>query len=122
VTAREGFSIPDSRFRVVRRPDGSWRCDGEFAGRRVIEALPIDGATRCVILWDPDSSQDKVFENLLCVDERGRAIWKARLGSEADRFVAMQGENGEIWANTWSCYLVRLDPATGAVIERRFTK
>jgi hypothetical protein len=69
-------------------------------------AVPIDGGKRCVLLLDPDANQRLAFDNLLCIDQQGKAIWTAKLPTSSDVFVYIDLMTEGIWANTWSGFKV----------------
>jgi hypothetical protein len=119
--AAEVFSIPCQRFTVFRAEDGaiSWR--GNYEGMKVVAASPIDGA-RCIILLDTAASKQEVFENLLCVERSGKVVWKAELPDQPDAFVKFEMTAEGLRAWTWSGGMLRLDPATGKILERQFVK
>jgi hypothetical protein len=43
-------------------------------------------------------------------------------GQAEDSFVGFDWRGDQLWANTWSGWRVRLDPETGAVLEKEFVK
>ena len=116
------FSAKRLGLIVWRYDDGSLACTGRYNGIDVVDAVPIDDGARCVLLLDPDGGHRLVFENLLCVDPDGAVVWAAKLPSMPDKFVAMRLTDDGICANTWSCYLILLDPDTGAELSITFTK
>lgn len=116
------FSIPRDRFFVYRTDEGSFLWEGGYQGMKVIAALPIEGESRCLILLDWMSSKQPTFENFLCVDPDGNVVWKAELPRSHDAFVDFQMTHDGLYANSWSCYYVKLDLGTGRIIDKRFVK
>lgn len=119
--ANEIFSIPSQGFTVFRSEDGAISWSGGYQGMKVVAASPIAHG-RCIILLDRDASKEKVFENLLCIEHSGQVAWKAELPDQPDSFVEFEATANSLIAWTWSCWMMRLDPATGKTIERKFVK
>lgn len=117
----EVFSIPGREFAVFRANDGSINWSGSYRGMKVAAASPIDDA-RCLILLDMMASKQEVFENLLCVERNGDAAWKAELPDQPDAFVKFEMTADGLHAWTWSGWSLKLDSATGKIIEREFVK
>jgi outer membrane protein assembly factor BamB len=116
----EVFSIP-GQFTVFRAEDGAISWSSSYRGMKVVAALPIDGE-RYLILLDTAASKQEVFENLLCVERSGNVVWKAELPDQPDAFVKFEMVVDGLRAWTWSGWMLRLDPATGKILERQFVK
>jgi len=116
----EVFSIP-GQFTVFRAVDGAISWSGSYRAMKIAAALPIDGE-RCLILLDTAASKEKVFENLLCVERSGNTVWKAELPDQPDAFVKFEMAANGLRAWTWSGWALRLEPATGKILERQFVK
>jgi len=117
----EVFSIPSHEFVVFRADDGAISWSGSYRGMKVAAASPIDDA-RCLVLLDTAASKEKVFENLLCVERNGAVAWKAELPDQPDAFVKFEMTPTGLRAWTWSGWNLKLDTATGRIIEREFVK
>jgi len=118
----EIFSSSTLQLRVLRTEDGELCWQGTYHGMKIVAVELLDGNSRCLILLDPDATRRSYFENLLCVDANGNVLWRAQLiDTSNDTFVSVRLADG-LYANTWSGYRVRLDPATGAVLEAQFVK
>lgn len=118
----EMFSIPSLGFIVFRREDGSIGWKGSFKGMAVVDALPMDDSSKCLILLDLMASEEQAFENLLCVERTGNVVWRVALVEGPDTIVRFQMSPQGLSAWTWSGWLVKLDPLTGQIIEREFVK
>ena len=77
-----------------------------------------------VVLFDWSSNKEHRFENLVCFNGDGSLRWKAALpeNSGPDCFVGIALENGQLRANTWSCFAIWLEPLTGRALKMTFTK
>ena len=117
----EIFSIPSLQFLVFRQDDGTINWSGSYRGMKVTAAVPIDNA-RCLILLDMAASKQEVFENLLCLESSGNVVWKAELPDQPDAFLKFEMTADGLRAWTWSSWMLRLNPATGKIIQREFTK
>jgi hypothetical protein len=110
-------------FLAKRLKDGALEWDGKYQGAKVLNALPIDNGTRCVVLLDWTATDQFFFENLLCIDRSGNVVWTAEFPQQqSDAYVDVQVTADAIVAHSMSCYLVTLDRMTGRIITRTFTK
>jgi len=80
-----------------------------------------DGSRAIVFDWTNSQGQDR---NLVCTEPDGRVRWTAELPTTdpTDCFVAVRQDRDWLLANTWSCYVVWIDPATGQTLKTQFTK
>jgi hypothetical protein len=106
---------------VGQNPDGSYSWTGRYKNLPIIDVSPQEGA-RCIILLDPDARNASVFENLLCIDRTGQAVWVAKLPSTTDVFLNMHIVGNEIRAYTWEGFLVFLDKESGVTTRTEFVK
>lgn len=65
-------------------------------------------------------------DNLFAVDRTGTELWRAdastATGSYNDAWTGVQLREGRLEAFTWSCFRVEIDPASGEILSRVFTK
>jgi hypothetical protein len=61
-------------------------------------------------------------ENLIRVSNAGSLVWRAQLPETDDSWVACRFEDAVLFANSWSCYLVRLEANSGRIISKTITK
>jgi len=118
----EIFFIGDLSFLVFQAADESFHWHGEYRGMKVVTVLPVDDNSKCLILLEIAQEKEQTFENFLCVKRDGNIVWKAELPQSHDTFVSFQKTAEGLIANTWSGYRIRLDPATGKIVERQFVK
>ena len=116
------FSSSSHGIFVSQRFDGSKSWSGQYNGVAIKSAVPIDGGKRCILLLDPDANQRSAFENLLCIDQNGNAVWTAKLPTSADVFVTIDAKEEGVWANTWSGFRVLIDEHSGTELKRAFVK
>jgi hypothetical protein len=94
--------------------------DETTEGERILETIETSEGT--LILLDPGSSKQPTFENLF-LRHNGRVKWKAQLPQSHDAFVSVRlTESGEIEANTWQGFLVKVDLETGKTTKKDFVK
>jgi hypothetical protein len=90
--------------------------------------LDIAGSPDKIALVNPDlGPMDRPFRNLLRRDPQNRVVWIAELPDplateQYDTYVAIAWDGGEITANSWSGYFVRIDPDTGKILDGEFVK
>jgi len=77
-----------------------------------------------VALLDWCASKEHRFENLICFNGDGSLRWKAALpeNSGHDCFVEIALDEGQIRANSMSCFAVWFDLSTGRAVKTVFTK
>jgi hypothetical protein len=67
---------------------------------------------------------DADCRNLVRLTPQNRIVWRAEVpdpGSN-DTYVAVRWSGRSLAANSWSAYLVKLDPDTGRLLSATFTK
>lgn len=105
-----------------QNPDGTHSWSGSYEGIPVRTAIPLNEGRRWIILLDPDADLRSAFENLLCIDQNGVLVWKAKLPTSSDVFVAVAVDPEGILGATWSGFNLRFDENTGAEVDRVFVK
>ena len=93
---------------------------GAFEGREIDRAWDVPGSHDRILLLKPLGRGHD--ENLIRVSDAGSLVWRAQLPETNDSWVACRFEDGVLFANSWSCYLVRLDANSGRLISKTFTK
>jgi len=99
-----------------------WR--GRPDGLPVLDIMLDRDREAAFILLDPPAGGGHV-RNLLLIGPTGDIRWRAELPDVigADAFVSMAfADDGSIVSGTWSGYRVRIDPASGRLLEQTFTK
>lgn len=98
-------------------------------GIRYEMQFPIDDAFEqggsVVVLFDPDSPVEsyRPFHNLVSVDSEGRVRWEAELptSNPGDRYYKISSREPLIAYSTQS-YDCVIDPSTGRILSKEFTK
>jgi len=76
-----------------------------------------------ILLFEPPQRGYKTVGNLVRVTTVGEVIWWAELtDTGTDDYVAISIDAGRILAWSWSCYRCEIDPRTGRILSRTFTK
>jgi Immunity protein 27 len=99
------------------------KCYAELAivDEEIIQSIDIPGGR--VVLLDWNNRQFYRFENLFCYHDEGSLRWTASLpNTGTDVFVSVELDNGNLRANTWSGWALRLDVTTGKTLGSEFTK
>jgi outer membrane protein assembly factor BamB len=110
-------------FTVTQNPDGTLSWSGIYDETLVKSVLPVRSGDHSAILLDPDANLRSIFfENLLCIDQAGTPIWKAKLPTSPDVFVTAIVDSEGIWATTWSGFRIQIDKYTGIGIQRVLVK
>jgi hypothetical protein len=93
--------------------------------RSEVEAeISLAGGDR-IVLFRYEAGGPKTQDNLVRIRANGAVVWEAAPPepSAGDSWVAVEWVPDEgLVANSWSCWRVRIDPATGESIDREFTK
>jgi hypothetical protein len=95
----------------------------ELPGAPEWHALSVPGSDDRIVLFEyPEGDGDS--RNLVRMTSEGHVVWRAELpdpGSN-DAYVEVRWRDGRLTANSWSCFLVELDPDTGQLLSATFTK
>ena len=88
----------------------------------IFQALDLPDCN--VVLFDWSSNKQHRFENLACFNADGSLRWRAALpqNSGSDCFVGIAFDDGQLRANTMSCFAIWLDLQTGRAVKTVFTK
>jgi outer membrane protein assembly factor BamB len=91
---------------------------------QVYQSADLPDGTGRLVVFDWSARKEYRWRNLVCFDRNGDVAWTAELPEDtgSDCFVGVKVDGGTIWANTWSCYVLTLDPRTGETLSRAFTK
>lgn len=97
---------------------GPERIDGLLVTSRV--NLP-DGSAIVVLAPGPGGARRA---NLVLVGADSGVVWRVEPPTKdaSDAWVAVRETAGDIYASTWSCHVVRVDPVTGSAVSTSFTK
>jgi hypothetical protein len=91
-------------------------------GQKHLAVLPVNGSSDQIMLQE-QTSGPKLQQNLARVASDSSIVWRAELPDHVlDFFVAVRWVDGRLLANSWSCWLVEFDQATGRVLNSVFTK
>jgi hypothetical protein len=109
---------------VVGREDGGrtlWR--GKPDGYAAKAIAPLLGSHDMIVLLDYMAGP-KNFANLIRLAPDGRVVWRLAPpeGPTNDAYVDLRWRGDELVANSWSGYLVRIDPASGRMTSSEFVK
>jgi hypothetical protein len=78
-----------------------------------------------VVLYDPDSNPRRwgTFPNLAAVDRDGHVLWVAETPTTdtGDCYVAIRSADPLV-VHSWSTYKCEIDPGSGQIVSRVFTK
>ncbi len=101
---------------------GTVRWTGEPLGHRAADVLPIEGSDDCVVMCRYDEVLRGPFRNVARLTSRGAIVWQAEVPSADDTFVAIKWMSGLLMAISWAGISVRLDVATGRIVDSVFVK
>jgi hypothetical protein len=98
--------------------------DAVVPTRYPVAAACLSGG-HLVALYDPDANPRRwgTFRNLASVGEDGSERWLADTAetTSGDCFTGIKSCD-PLWVFAWSGYVCRLDPQTGRIVEKVFTK
>lgn len=124
MTAMPHYGVADGELLVFH----AWPMwSGRIDGRPVLQAIALTETDDVIVRVDPPEIDDSLepYSNLFRVDPAGQVVWRAELPLPedwTDGYVEFEIAAGELTANSWSCYAVTLDPGTGSILSKRFTK
>lgn len=96
----------------------------EFEGRRIEYQIALPNGDRLLLLTFTTGGP-KTQQNLIRVDGSGSVVWRADPpdANAGDSWVSVEHmSGGNLMANSWSGWRVRLDPETGVVAAKQFVK
>ena len=98
----------------------------EYPLEWAIEAA-IDLGLLVVVMFEPEAQQLKwgQFANIAAFRRDGQPFWTAELPTSetGDRYYSLAVGDGQVLkANSVKSYRITLDPLTGRILEREFTK
>jgi hypothetical protein len=97
-------------------------------GKPVQSLVALPGTDDVVVVLEleagPRSGSGAIlgWPNLVRVQADGSVVWRASALDAQDSWVSVQWSAGTLTANTWSCFLVTINPDTGARMSQTFTK
>jgi hypothetical protein len=102
---------------------GDLRWDGRPLGVAVRIVRSVPGEARAIVMLDRATARSPGpcgRGNLASVDGDGRVRWVADLPTDGvpDRYLSFDLDGDEIAAQSWSGYRVRLDLATGEIVDK----
>ena len=89
-------------------------------GTRIVQLLPLG---ECLIIREDYYQFPRGISNLYCLDTALRPMWSAELPAQSDTYAGpvIQTEAGLICAS-WEGLSCTIDPGTGRITHRQFTK
>jgi hypothetical protein len=114
------YSISDGHLEVKDELQGGrvkWR--GSFGGT-VYRAIPLPSTNDCIIIVEYPN--DTVDNNVMRVAPDGSVVWRADPAPEWGCYSDVTVVGTEIFAQSWSSYIVRLDLEQGLSLEKNFNK
>jgi outer membrane protein assembly factor BamB len=118
---RNLFIAPTIQLEVRLDKENNFVWIGDYNGIPIIQAA-IMTKGECILLLDYENCSADFLENLICINESGKIIWKSKLSNSSDFFVELNIAKETIYANTWNGYLLQIDPRDGSVLKCEFVK
>lgn len=89
----------------------------------VKQIIQMPGRKTCIVLLDPDQ-KNGIFQNLVAVDVNGCILWKAELpdSTGGDVYLDVNFQGDLLVAHSWSGFKVVIDPESGRILSKEFTK
>ena len=96
---------------------------GKPDNRNVKKAIFIHDREFIIVMFALCNEYQYYDNNIICFDINMNIIWRADLPTtEPDVYVNMVYNNSSLYANSWSCYRVKIDLNDGHILSRVFTK
>jgi hypothetical protein len=120
------FWVESTNLLIADSAQVVWR--GQPDGMPVRSVVALPETADAVVLLEPDSAprnaygQRTGYPNLVRVTAAGRVVWRAAAVEDKDAWVAVAWRDGGLYGNTWSGYIIELDPHTGRELSREFGK
>ena len=105
-----------------------WR--GRPEGRPAISAVSLPGTDDAVVILSATGLRKplrelKTWPNLVRVRPDGTVVWRTSAdpnSTEGDAWTSVRIEGVTLYGSTWSCHVCQIDPESGSVLSKVFTK
>jgi hypothetical protein len=87
--------------------------------------IPMPKLSGCIVLleyYEFSLSEYHGLGNLIFLNDDGKVTWHAELPESIDSYVYIKFDGVKLFANSWSGYLVQLNPINGKLLNKTFTK
>jgi hypothetical protein len=89
-------------------------------GTKVVQLLPLSSG---VVVREDYYHHPPATSNLYCLDAALRELWRAELPFASDVYSGPVSErDGLLFCFTWSCWACELDPTSGRLLRKIWTK
>ena len=124
VSRNVDFSLDGAIVVVTALESGQeiWR--GTPYGHDALQVVSSPDHDVAAVLFDDGGDSLSDASNLVVIDHRGKARWRAEIPTSDpnDMYTSIELENGHLSAFSWSCHRVSFDFMTGEVLSTKYTK
>jgi len=110
----------DGGVRAIDPQTGAILATRPATGTAVVQLLPLSSG---VVVREDYYHYPPVTSNLYCLDAALRDVWRAERPSPSDVYTGPVSEHdGLLSCFTWDCWACELDPASGRLLRKIWTK
>lgn len=114
------YEIRDGLLEIRDATEGHMIWRGSVDGGDVVKVVALPESEDCVVIITGGNGDSA--RNLIKVRKDGSIAWRAEAPPEFGNYVDIDLQNGDLMAWSWSCYLLKLDPEKGTILDKSFTK
>lgn len=110
----------DGGIRAIDAQTGTVLATRPATGTAVVQLLPLGSG---VVVLENYYHYPRASSNLYYLDAQLREVWRAERPSASDAYVGAALErDGLLRCGTWDCWSCELDPASGRLLRKVWTK
>jgi hypothetical protein len=112
---------PSGGVRAIDVLTGRVLAERAAVGTSVVQLLPL-GAGR-VVVRENYFRFPRGESNVYCLDAALREVWRAELPAPSDVYAnPVAADGGLLRVASWECWSCELEPASGRIVRKEFTK
>lgn len=114
------FEIVDGEILKIEVTSGEVIARLKPRGTSIVQILPLND-----LLVIREDYYEFPFEqsNVYCIDQSFQPVWDAELPSKRDAYAnPVMASDGWLYCASWDCMSCTLDPKSGRIVKKLFTK
>lgn len=116
----QAFEITkDGGVRAIDPQTGAVLATRSATGTKVVQLLPLGSG---VVVREDYYHYPRATSNLYYLDATLREVWRAERPAASDAYTGLSEQDGLLSGFTWTCWACDLDPATGRILQKVWTK
>ena len=119
------YKLHDNELIIEDDSTGKELWHGKPYGCSVVKIAPLQDSDGCIVLLDLYEFTDSDFHylgNLILIGSDGKVKWNAELLGSHDAHVDFNYVNNELTSYMLTGFYVHIDPRTGKILSKIFTR